>query len=55
MHIGIGLLLAFSYILFMQFASQFSIGGIIPPVLAVWIPNIIYTGIGIYLYSKASR
>ena len=49
-HIGTGLALSFSYILFMQFSSQFSISGAINPVLAVWIPNILYAIIAGFLY-----
>jgi lipopolysaccharide export system permease protein len=55
MHIGLGLLISFSYILFMQFSSQFAIGGSIPPLIAVWIPNILFAIIGAYLYVKAPK
>ena len=53
MQIGIGLALTFSYILFMQFASQFSLKGDLNPALAMWLPNIIYSFIamGLYLYA----
>jgi lipopolysaccharide export system permease protein len=55
MHIGLGVALSFSYILFMQFSSQFAIGGSLPPLLAVWIPNILYAGIAYYLYRTAPK
>ncbi len=55
MHIGIGLALSFSYILFMQFSSQFAIGGSIPPLIAVWIPNVLFAIIAIYLYRLAPK
>jgi lipopolysaccharide export system permease protein len=55
MNIGIGLLLSFSYILFMQISSSFAISGIMSPFLAVWIPNVMYAGIAAYLYKKAPR
>jgi lipopolysaccharide export system permease protein len=55
MNIGIGLTLSFSYILFLQFASQFSLKGNLGPMLAMWIPNIIYTIIGIVLYKLAPK
>ena len=53
MQIGLGLALTFSYILFMQFASQFSLKGDLNPALAMWIPNIIYSfiALGTYLYA----
>jgi lipopolysaccharide export system permease protein len=55
MKIGIGLGLSFSYILFMQFASQFSLKGDLDPLLAQWIPNIIYAAIALYLYRLAPK
>jgi len=55
MNIGIGLTLSFSYILFLQFASQFSLKGSLGPMIAMWIPNIIYTIIGLVLYKLAPK
>ena len=55
MNIGIGLILSFSYILFLQFASQFSLKGDLEPMLAMWIPNILYSVIAIVLYKMAPK
>lgn len=55
MNIGIGLGLSFSYILFMQFASQFSIKGNLEPMLAMWIPNILYAVVAFLLYRVAPK
>jgi len=55
MNIGIGLGLSFSYILFLQFASQFSLKGNLGPMLAMWIPNIIYSIVGLVLYKLAPK
>jgi lipopolysaccharide export system permease protein len=55
MNIGIGLILSFSYILFLQFASQFSLKGNLDPMLAMWIPNILYTIIALVLYKMAPK
>jgi lipopolysaccharide export system permease protein len=55
MNIGIGLGLSFSYILFLQFASQFCLKGNLGPMLAMWIPNIIYSAIGLVLYRLAPK
>jgi lipopolysaccharide export system permease protein len=55
MNIGIGLMLSFSYILFLQFASQFSLKGNLGPMLAMWIPNLIYSVIGLVLYKMAPK
>jgi lipopolysaccharide export system permease protein len=55
MNIGVGLILSFSYILFLQFASQFSLKGNLGPGLAMWIPNLLYTVIGAVLYRMAPK
>ena len=55
LHIGIGTGLCFSYILFNRFFEEFAKSGTLPPGLAVWIPNIIYLGIAVYLYRKAPK
>ena len=55
MNIGVGLILSFSYILFLQFASQFSLKGNLGPGLAMWIPNLLYTVIGLVLYRMAPK
>lgn len=55
LHIGVGIALCFSYILFGRFAEEFAKGGVIPPAIAVWIPNIIYAVIAVYLYKKAPK
>ncbi len=55
MNIGIGLGLSFSYILFMQFASQFSLKGNLGPMLAMWIPNILYSIVALVLYKRAPK
>lgn len=54
-HIGTGLTLSFAYILFLQFSSQFAISGSLSPMLAAWIPNIIFTFISLYLYRIAPK
>ena len=51
--LGIGLGLSFSYILFQTVSSAFAEQ--MPVALAVWLPNILYTFIAIYLYRKAPR
>ena len=55
MHIGIGLMLSFSYILFLQFTSQFSLKGNLDPLLAMWIPNLIFIFIASILYKLAPK
>ncbi|MCG8412282.1 MAG: LptF/LptG family permease [Bacteroidales bacterium] len=55
MHIGFGLLLSFSYLLFLQFSTMFAISGSMNPLFAVWLPNIIYAIISIFLYRMAPK
>lgn len=55
LHLGIGLALSFSYIMFQTITSTFAVNGNMPPWLAVWIPNLIYSGIAFYLYVKAPK
>lgn len=53
LNIGIGLVLSFSYILFMTVTSTFAVSGYTSPLVAMWIPNIIYAIIAIILYYRA--
>lgn len=55
LHLGIGLALSFSYILFQTITATFAVSGIMPPVVAVWIPNVLYAFIAFYLYKKAPK
>jgi lipopolysaccharide export system permease protein len=55
MNIGLGLVLSFSYILFLQFASQFSLKGDLGPMIAMWIPNLLYSIIAMVLYKMAPK
>jgi len=55
LNIGLGLLLSFSYILFMTVTSTFAVSGLTSPRVAMWIPNILYAIIAIVLYRRACR
>ena len=55
MHLGIGITIAFAYILFMQVSKSFAISGGLSPFLAAWIPNFIFCVLGIYLLKKAPK
>lgn len=55
MNIGLGLVLSFSYILFMTVTSSFAVSGLTSPMVAMWIPNVLYAVIAIILYFKAAR
>jgi lipopolysaccharide export system permease protein len=55
MQLGIGLLISFSYIVFMQFSSQFAISGSFSPFIAVWIPNLLFAIIAVFIYRLAPK
>lgn len=54
-NIGIGLILAFSYIMFMTVTQAFAKSELTSPLVAMWIPNFVYLIIAIVLYRRASR
>jgi lipopolysaccharide export system permease protein len=55
LHLGIGLLLSFSFILFLQISVVFATNGSMNPMLAVWLPNIIFSIVALYLYRIAPK
>jgi len=54
-HLGAGLLISFSYILFMQISTTFATNGNLSPALSVWLPNILYLLLATYLIYKAPK
>jgi lipopolysaccharide export system permease protein len=54
-HLGIGILIAFTYILFMQVSTTFATNSNLAPALAVWIPNLCYTVLAGVLLYKAPK
>ena len=55
LNLGIGIALSFSYILFLRFAQMFVYSGSLPPFIALWLPNVLYLIIAIYLYRIAPK
>ena len=55
MNIGIGIALSFSYILFLRFSQMFVHTGALPPSIALWLPNVIYAVIAVFLYRIAPK
>ena len=54
-HLGAGIVLSFAFILFMQISTTFATNGNLPAVIAIWIPNIIFGILGLYLLRTASK
>jgi len=55
LNIAVGIALSFVYILFMQIFTELAKANSMPSLLAVWIPNIIFLGIGMLLYKIAPK
>lgn len=53
MYLGIGLALSFAYILLQTVCATFAINASTPPMLAAWIPNLLYFIIAYFCYKKA--
>ena len=54
-HIVLGIGLSALYEIIMKFTITFSTNASLPPILGVWIPNILYAGLAIYLLKKAPK
>jgi len=54
-HIALGVVLSMLYILFSRFAVVFATKGNFPPLLAAWIPNIVFGLLAVILYRRAAR
>ena len=54
-NLAIGIALSFSYILFMRFSQMFVYTGVMPPWLAIWLPNMIFAIIAGVLYKIAPK
>ena len=53
--IGAGILLSFTYIMFMQVSQTFATNGNMPAILAIWIPNIFFSIVAAYLLRSAMK
>jgi lipopolysaccharide export system permease protein len=55
LHLAIGFIIASLFILTDRFSTIFSTKGDFSPILAAWMPNIIFTFVAIYLFVKAPK
>jgi lipopolysaccharide export system permease protein len=55
LHLAIGIMIAAVFILSDRFSTVFSIKGDLPPLLAAWIPNIVFSFVAFYLYRRAPK
>ncbi len=54
-HLAIGIALGAIYVFLSKFSITFAVSQLIPPILGVWIPNILFAGIAVYLIAKAQK
>ncbi|MEN8156229.1 MAG: LptF/LptG family permease [Bacteroidota bacterium] len=55
LQIAIGVMISFTFILFSQFSKQFAIGGMLPVMAAVWLPNLFFMVIALFLFRMAPK
>ncbi len=54
-HLAMGVLLCVLYILVGRFAAVFAMKGNFDPMIAAWLPNVVFGGLAWYLYKKYSQ
>lgn len=54
-HMALGIVLAAVFILMDRFSTIFSSKGNLPPLIAAWIPNMVFILVAMYLYRKAPK
>ena len=55
LHLGFGIAITFTYILFLQVTTVFARFGEVPPAVAVWTPNVVFGLVALYLLWKAPK
>ncbi len=55
MHMALGFIMASLFVLTDRFSTIFATKGSFPPILAAWLPNIIFVFVAIYLYWRAPK
>jgi lipopolysaccharide export system permease protein len=54
-HLAAGFIIAATFIVTDKFSSIFSTKGNFPPAMAVWLPNLMFLFVAIYIYKKAPK
>jgi len=55
LHIAFGIALSASFIIFTRFSTTFATNGNLSPFLSVWIPNVLYGILALWLVMKAPK
>jgi len=55
LHLALGIGIGASFILLSKFAVSFAISGTVPVIIGMWIPNLIFAAVAIWLVSRAQK
>ena len=55
LHLATGIIIAAIFIVSDRFSTVFSVKGDLPPLLAAWIPNVVFSFVALHLYRKAPK
>jgi lipopolysaccharide export system permease protein len=55
LHLAIGIMIAAIFILSDRFSTVFATKSNFPPMLAAWMPNILFTFVAYFLYRRAPK
>jgi lipopolysaccharide export system permease protein len=55
LHLAFGIVTASVFVVMDKFSVTFSTKGDFPPLLAAWLPNILFTFVAIWLYVKTPK
>lgn len=55
LHLAIGISLGAIFIFVSRFAVVFATGDVVPPIVGIWLPNIVFSGVAIFLIAKAQK
>ncbi|MET0637179.1 MAG: LptF/LptG family permease [Chitinophagaceae bacterium] len=55
MHLAIGIIVAVLFIVSDRFSTVFATKSNFPPLLAAWLPNIVFTGVAWYMYRRTPK
>ena len=55
MHLALGIVIAAIFIISDRFSTVFAINGHFPPLLAAWLPNIVFSFVAFWMYRKTPK
>lgn len=55
MHLAMGIIIAATFIISDRFSTVFAVKGNLPPMLAAWIPNIVFSVVAFWLYRRTPK